>query len=211
MQIILQSKSTLKDSGPPLIGSTEKVTIVINNQSIKSQYIYYIQCYSVDRCNEKHGYKSPMVISLFSSNESESYQYFCFLKPWMALTEMYKGGRLYQRTGAWREGKKMGYHVSDTFRPLYEKEFFLFFKGIDVLYSFITHQSLKTLNRYSVYINLIHELFSSQIYLLSEGMFQFRSQLPLHHLDCQLPLHPLTCEMLLSTEKGSQLKVERWQ
>ena len=150
---MLQSKSTLKDSGPPLIGSTEKVTIVINNQSIKSQYIYYIQCYSVDRCNEKHGYKSPMVISLFSSNESESYQYFCFLKPWMALTEMYKGGRLYQRTGAWREGKKMGYHVSDTFRPLYEKEFFLFFKGIDVLYSLITHQSLNTLNRYSVYIS----------------------------------------------------------
>ena len=128
---MLQSKSTLKDSGPPLIGSTEKVTIVINNQSIKSQYIYYIQCYSVDRCNEKHGYKSPMVISLFSSNESESYQYFCFLKPWMALTEMYKGGRLYQRTGAWREGKKMGYHVSDTFRPLYEKEFFLFIQRME--------------------------------------------------------------------------------
>ena len=47
----------------------------------------------------------------------------------MAVTEFYKGGKIYQRTGAWREGKNMGYHVSDMYLPLYEKEFFLFFKG----------------------------------------------------------------------------------
>ena len=46
----------------------------------------------------------------------------------MALTEMHKG-KIYQRTGAWREGKNVGYHVSDLYLPLYEKEFFLFFKG----------------------------------------------------------------------------------
>ena len=46
----------------------------------------------------------------------------------MALTEIHKG-KIYQRTGAWREGKNVGYHVSDLYLPLYEKEFFLFFKG----------------------------------------------------------------------------------
>ena len=48
----------------------------------------------------------------------------------MALTEITNEGNLYQKTGAWRERGKLGYHVSDDYRPLYEKQFFLFFKGL---------------------------------------------------------------------------------
>ena len=47
----------------------------------------------------------------------------------MALSEINKEGRLYQKVGAWREKGDHGYHVSDMYRPLYEKQLFLFFKG----------------------------------------------------------------------------------
>jgi len=47
----------------------------------------------------------------------------------MALSEITTKGRLYQKVGAWRERGENGYHVSDMYRPLYEKQFFLFFKG----------------------------------------------------------------------------------
>ena len=51
-------------------------------------------------------------------------------QPWKAVTEIIKGGRLYQRSGAWREGGKFGYHVSELYKPLYEQQFFIFFKGL---------------------------------------------------------------------------------
>ena len=47
----------------------------------------------------------------------------------MAVTEMCKDGRLYQRAGAWRERGRLGYHVSDLYKSVYEQQFFLFFKG----------------------------------------------------------------------------------
>ena len=48
----------------------------------------------------------------------------------MALTEITKDqGRLYQKAGAWRERGRLGYHVSDLYKPVYEQQFFLFFKG----------------------------------------------------------------------------------
>jgi len=47
----------------------------------------------------------------------------------MALSEITEKGRLYQKVGAWRERGEKGYHVSDMYRPLYENQFFLFFKG----------------------------------------------------------------------------------
>ena len=53
-------------------------------------------------------------------------------KPWMALTEITTDGKLYQRIGAWREKGKNGYHVSDQYRPLYEQQFFLYFKDLPV-------------------------------------------------------------------------------
>ena len=48
----------------------------------------------------------------------------------MALTEITKDqGRLYQKAGAWRERGRLGYHVSDLYKPVYEQQFFLFFRG----------------------------------------------------------------------------------
>jgi len=47
----------------------------------------------------------------------------------MALTEITKEGKIYQRIGAWREKGRHGYHVSYEYRHLYEQQFFLFFKG----------------------------------------------------------------------------------
>ena len=47
----------------------------------------------------------------------------------MAMTEICKDGRLYQRAGAWREKGRLGYHVSDLYKSVYEQQFFLFFKG----------------------------------------------------------------------------------
>ena len=45
------------------------------------------------------------------------------------MTEICKDGRLYQRAGAWRERGRQGYHVSELYKPVYEQQFFLFFKG----------------------------------------------------------------------------------
>ena len=50
-------------------------------------------------------------------------------QPWKALTEITTDGKLYQRIGAWRERGRNGYHVSEEYSPLYEQEFFIFFKG----------------------------------------------------------------------------------
>ena len=47
----------------------------------------------------------------------------------MAVTEICKDGRLYQKAGAWRERGRLGFHVSDLYKPVYEQQFFLFFKG----------------------------------------------------------------------------------
>ena len=67
----------------------------------------------VNKVNRKMGFESP--------------------KPWMALTEITTDGKLYQRIGAWKEKGNNGYHVSDQYRPLYEQQFFLYFKDLPVL------------------------------------------------------------------------------
>ena len=47
----------------------------------------------------------------------------------MAVTEICKDGRLYQKAGAWRERGRLGYYVSDLYKSVYEQQIFLFFKG----------------------------------------------------------------------------------
>ena len=92
----------------------------------------------VDKSNRKLGLDSP--------------------KPWMALTEITTNGKLYQRIGAWREKGKNGYHVSDQYRPLYEQQFFLYFKDLPVKEKFVAKKKDKATKTSSSSLDLRQKL-----------------------------------------------------
>ena len=88
--------------------------------------MYRYVFYSVDQCNKKLGFDSPKVIIIM---HIIMHFWQLWFQPWTAVTEICKDGRLYQKAGAWRERGRLGYHVSDLYKSVYEQQFFLFFKG----------------------------------------------------------------------------------